>query len=366
MITPWGNLGDLDLTDHRLCEAILAEDKHQLGEGLVVENIFDQIIEAIPVSLADAILIDVETAIADTGRQPDRWHAFVWARTREKGLGRYLSTLERKFRTWLIELDDAAGTFMIREWKDGKTVGAWQPLATIMEELSRRVPRSLRISSAVRDSHRQKLSYWGYLVDSHGDQLGARVVLPRLFFNHGIQPWFRAVWNLDRILVESENIWMLEIKHKFPFGGSELRFGINEGELGVIRLLGEAGVRCFHAILAKPTWTKESGSGYLLNRLQLRERAALIGVELAIPVVQAMFAGRQGFSPEHTTFSGKGKLKYRPLAANRFRKIGMMSELHGTLAANLARVLAGDTLPQVSDQWLRSLRAEQIRRPAGT
>lgn len=113
-----------------------------------------------------------------------------------------------------------------------------------------------------------------------------------------------------------------------------------------IRLLGEAGLRGFHAILAKPTWTKESGSGYLLNRLQLRERAALIGVELAIPVVQAMFTGRQGFSPEHTTFSGKGKLKYRPLAANRFRKIGMMSELHGTLAANLARDLPETPCPR--------------------
>lgn len=33
---------------------------------------------------------------------------------------------------------------------------------------------------------------------------------------------------------------MLEIKHKFPFGGSELRFGINEGELGVIRLSGRS------------------------------------------------------------------------------------------------------------------------------
>ncbi|TQN60566.1 hypothetical protein FLX27_16125 [Agrobacterium tumefaciens] len=66
---PWGRLRDLDLSDHNLCETILAEDKHQLGEGLVVENIFDQIIEAVPALLANALLLDVETAIVDTRGQ---------------------------------------------------------------------------------------------------------------------------------------------------------------------------------------------------------------------------------------------------------------------------------------------------------
>lgn len=366
MDTPWGRLRDLDLSDHNLCETILAEDKHQLGEGLVVENIFDQIIEAVPASLANALLLDVETAIVDTGGKHDRWHAWVWARSRQPGLGRYLSALEQRFRTWLVELDETAGTFVTREWSGGKIIGDWRPLADVMYDLSGRNPRAVEISPTVRDTRRQKLSYWGYLVENHGAALGARVILPRLFLNHGIQPWFRFVWNLDRILIEGDNIWMLEIKHKFPFGRASLRFGINDGELGVIRLLGEAGIRCFHAILAKPTWSKDNGAGYLLNRLQLRERAALIGVELVPSIVQSMFARQQQLSPGHTTFSGTGENRYRSLEASRFQVIGMMSELHSTLAVNLARSLAGEKLPPVEDRWLRTLRAGDVSPAAGS
>ena len=290
METPWGHLKDIDLSDHELCEKILAEDKHQLSEGLVVENIFDQIVDAMPTVRPGSRLLDIESAIVDTRRSPDRWHVFVLARSRGPGLGRYLSALERKSRPWLVELHQPTGTFIAREWKDGMMVGAWRPLDTVMSHLSGGRRQQLEIAANVRDSQRQKLAFWGFLVGYYGDQLGMRVVLPRLFLNQGIQPWFRAVWNIDRILVDGDDIWALEIKHKFPFGRTGLRFGINDGELGWIRLLGEAGIRCFHAILAKPSWTGNSGSGYLLNRIALKERAALIGVELDRHRVQAIFA----------------------------------------------------------------------------
>lgn len=358
MDTPWGHLRDLDLTDGDLCAAILAEDKHQLAEGLVVENLFDQIIDAIPHTLPEALTLDIETAVVDTKRKPDRWHAFVWTRNRQPGLGRYLDALGRRFRIWLLSLDEIAGTFTARQWKDGASVGERRPLADLMGELSGRRPEPVKVAAIVRDVRRQKLSYWGFLDDAYGDQIGARVILPRLLLNHGIQPWFRAVWNLDRILVHDRAVWLLEIKHKFPFGRKELQFGINNGELGVFRLLGEAGIRCFHAILVKPSWTKESGSGYLLNRLSLKERAALIGTELDARRVGAMFDGREGASPDHTTFSGSGQLRYRSLPATGFRRIGLMSELHHDLAAKLAQAITGNTLPPVTDQWLRDLRAE--------
>lgn len=253
MDTPWGHLKDLDLADSELCATILAEDKHQLAEGLVVENLFDQIIDAVPGTLPGALTLDVETAVVDARGTSGGWRAFVWARSRQPGLGRYLNALSRRFRTWLIDYDRDEGTFVTREWKGGTAIGGHRPLAAVMSELAGRPPLPVKIAGSVRDAHRQRLSFWGFLADTYGDQLGPRIVLPRLLLNHGIQPWFRAVWNLDRILVRDDDVWMLEIKHKFPFGRKELRFGINTGELGVIRLLGEAGIRCLHAILVKPS-----------------------------------------------------------------------------------------------------------------
>lgn len=356
MQTPWGHLKNIDLTDHNLCEAILSADKHQLVEGLVVENIFDQIVEGIPRVLPGAIALDVESVVVDTRRNPDRWHAFIWARRRQEGLGRYLSAMEERFRVWLLELAPDAGTFTAREWKDRAMTGERRALDALMTDLSGRFPKTVEVASTVRDSHRQKLGFWGYLVDNYRDDLGPRVILPRLLLNHGIQPWFRAVWNLDRILVEGSNVWMLEIKHKFPFGRRELRFGINDGELGVIRLLGETGIRCLHAILVKPTWSKDAGSAYLLGRLAERERAALIGVELDHRRVAAMFAGRQGVSSDDTTFTGSGSLNYRSLSARDFSRIGMITDQRASLAERLAQALTDSALPQVSDRWLRELK----------
>lgn len=137
-----------------------------------------------------------------------------------------------------------------------------------------------------------------------------------------------------------------------------MRFGINDGELGVIRLLNDAGVRCLHAVLAKPSWTKDSGSGYLLNRIQLKERAALIGTELDRERIREMFGGQQGTSPDHTTFSGDGKLKFRSLPATAFSQIGLMSEPRAQLADRLGQALAGRPLPPVTDRWLHDLRVE--------
>lgn len=358
MDTPWGHLKELDLRDSDLCASILAQDKHQLAEGLVVENIFDQIIEAVPSTLHGAVTLDIETAIAKTGRHPDQWHAFVWARSQGTGLGRYLKALTHRFRTWLVTLDDVNGVFIAREFNGSGLVGESRPLVAIMSDLSGRRPTPVKVAPSVRDARRQKLSFWGFLVDIYGDQLGSRVILPRLFLNHGIQPWFNAVWNLDRILVHDNNIWMLEIKHKFPFRKGRLSFGINDGELGLIRLLGEAGIRCFHAILAKPSWTKNSGSGYLLNRLSLKERAALIGVELDERRISAMFGARRGLSPDHTSFPGDRPQSYRSVAAADFVRIGLMSESVACLAGKLGEALAGKPLPRVTDRWLLELKAE--------
>lgn len=141
-MTPWGELGTLDLDDHELCRTILASDKHQLAEGLVVESVFDQIFDDVPVHLEGAVLLDVDTAIVDTGHEDDRWQAFVWARSRQQGLGRYLSALEKQFRVWLVETDVPLTDFSAREWKDGKLTGHWRPLTEVTSAVSSPRPRN--------------------------------------------------------------------------------------------------------------------------------------------------------------------------------------------------------------------------------
>lgn len=359
MQTPWGPLGSLDLSSHDLCLEILSCDKHQLAEGLVVENLFDQIVDGLPDILQDAHLLDIDTAVVDTHNERiGRWHAFVWIRTSTPGLGRYLSALEKRFRTWVVRLDEERTDFLVREYRNGRSSGEKIPITPFMEQLSGRQASPVSVSPEVRDRARQQQSFWGFLTGTYKSELGEKVIMPRLFLNHAIQRWFRAVWNLDRILVHENRIWLLEIKHKFPFGRKELRFGINRGELGVFSRLSEAGIDCFHAILAKPSWTRDTGSGYLLNQLEQREHAALIGCILDQEVIHRMQQGPQGSSPSHTTFTGAGQLSYSSLPASAFRRLGMITASRAALADSLARALESSGLPQVTDQWLSSLRTE--------
>lgn len=358
MLTPWGKLGDLDFSDSALCERILAADKHQLVEGLIVENEFDRIVDAIPASLTGALTLDVETAIVDTDRPSDRWHAFVWVRSREEGLGRYLQALGRRFRVWLVEFDPMAGTFFAHERRDGKAIGPTGPLTSVMQELAGQQPAPVEVAPAVRNPDRQRLGFWGHLSEAYGDRLGERVILPRLFLNHGIQPWFRAVWNIDRVLVRGDDIWALEIKHKFPMSRGALAFGINDGELGMLGRVVEAGLRCFHAIFAKPLWTDEAGAAHIFGEPALKKRVALIGIELTLPRIEAMFRGRRGFSPAHTTFSGKGRLGFRRIRAAQFMRIGLLADQDERLSGVLGQALDGGALPPVIDRWLWDLRVE--------
>jgi hypothetical protein len=353
MQTPWGPLAQLDVRDKSVCLQILQHDKHQLAEGLIVESLVDQIYGQMPASMPQARLLDIETAVVKTR---ECWHAFVWIRRRTEGLGRFLQALEQGFRVWIVETDTPLTTFLAYERKNGRPVAPPCPLDQIMPRLSGRSPAPPSIARSVRDEHRQLASFWGYLQEHYGASLGDRVVMPRLFMNFAIQPWFRSVWNLDRVLVDDDRIWLLEIKHKYPMPRLPLTFGLNSGELEMIERLGASGVKCFHTILVKPRWDKDAGASYLINNFDQRNRALFIGAELDETVVRRMKAGGEKRSAAHTTFSGSGSLPYLSIPAAAFMKIGSFAMPAEELAGALVGALDGHQLPRVSDDELRMLR----------
>ena len=355
MHTPWGPLAGLDLSGHDLAERILAADKHQLAEGLVVECLFDQIVSSIPATSAQVLALDVETVIVDPRRNIGRWLAFVWARTKSSGLGRYLCALGKGFDTYLLEF--SAGAFHAARMEEGRRVSDYQPLPALMSTLSGGRYTPFQVDTSVRDTNRQRQAFWGFLSEYYGKNLGERVVLPRLLINCAIQPYFRSVWNLDRAFVSGDRIWLFEIKHKFPMDRSSLGFGINDGELRMLHRLAASGIGCLHTILAKPYWSKDVGSMYLLNDLAMRARAGLIAKVLDARETTAILKGAAGTSGTHTSINGASSLKFRTMPASGFSRLGVLSDAPASLAASMAGLMLGNRPPDVTDAWLRSLRA---------
>lgn len=358
MHTPWGPLAELDLSEHDLAARILAADKHQLVEGLVVECLFDQIVAGIPSTSAEVLALDVETVIVDTWRVTGRWVAFVWARTKGAGLGRYLQGLGKGFETYL--LDFSGDTFLAAQIRDGHRVSDFHPLATVMRALSGGRYTPFEVDTSVRDTNRQRQAFWGFLSEYYGKNLAGRIVLPRLLINCAIQPYFRSLWNLDRVFVSGDDIWLFEIKHKFPIDKNGLYFGINDGELRMLDRLAKSGIQCLHTILAKPFWSKEVGSMYLLNDLEMRTRAGLIAKVLDAGQTAAILRGSAGTSGAHTSINGTSKLKFRTIPAGDFCRLGVLSDAPASLAANMLHVMHGKKTLDVDNAWLRSLRAQPV------
>ena len=167
---------------------------------------------------------------------------------------------------------------------------------------------------------------------------------------------------MDRVLLVDDQVWLLEVKHKFPKelppkgNWPTLRFGVNDGELAVIDRLAEFGIRCLHTILVKPYWSKEIGSTYLLNDLSLRSKAAMIAVDLNREVIKTMMAGRAGKSGAHTTIDGRSGMNFRMLPARSFRDMGVLSDPLEDIAREMVRVMTAGTGTALREERLQSLR----------
>jgi hypothetical protein len=360
MLTPWGNLEELDLDDGKVAESILCADKHQLVEGMIVECLFDQLLDNLPPHVPDVIALDVETVIAQTGREEDKNIAVVWARKKIPGLGKYLLALENRFHVFLVEYEAGRG-FFGSSVHGAKRSSAKMPLDELMRPFAVTEHTPFAVARRVRDQNRQREAIWGFLFAHHGKDLASNVLLPRILINCGIQPWFEYVWNLDRIFIVDGKPWLFEVKHKFPFQHKRypaLKFGLNVGELSIFRLLSECGIGSLFSIMVKPKWTKHIGSLYMMTDLTARNRTAVIGKVLDTKTIMGLLAQSAGVSGSDTTITGEegGQLKYKSLQASGFGMMGRFSDEPSEIAERIVRELQGIQRPRVTDDELHELR----------
>lgn len=353
MQTPWGELKELDQTSRELAHKVLRFDKHQLVEGMVTEIAFDQLLQSVSDAAGNLLqLLDVEAYACRSHDPLAPLSIFIWARQKQPGLGSCLNALARAASVFLVEFEN--GEFVAAKWENSHRVTPKMPLGDIVPRLSGPA-RPASVSSAVKDERRQNNAIWGFLDASLTvAQLWERLALPRILVNFGLEPFFNRTWNIDRLCLFNGEVWSLELKHKFPIRPGN-RFGLNEGELDLMRVISNAGVRVAHLILVKPIWDKAEGPMYLFNKRELRERAALIGVEMNHRQIKAAFSRRRLKSLEDTTLKGKGTIFYRELPTGIFSQLGLFGDTSTSLSQSLTRLLSGERLPATSVPWLREL-----------
>ncbi|MCQ2997322.1 hypothetical protein QCD79_22270 [Pseudomonas quasicaspiana] len=359
MMTPLGALESLDLKDPKICFDILSYDKHQVAEGMVVESLFDQIIERIPAAVGgeEVHILDVDTFVVRNPKAFRQGYAFVlsWKGRKQVGLKRYLAALGKIFTTYQVEFIDGLG-FRARLVREGRPASDWELLEVLLGTLSVRSSKSYTVDSQIRKQERQLASFWGYLHDTYGDRLAEKVAVPRLLVNWGIQPWFRSVWNIDRVFLVDDSLWVLEAKHKFPYEHSgKLQFGLNNGEAYLIRDLINCGINVIHSIVVKPYWDMNVGSSYLISNYNARQSAMVVGRTVDKAGIEQILRSASAHSPGHTTMTGDGKLNYKPLAASDFALLSNLAD-PDAVANGIAQLLDGSIDIQCVDEKLRAAR----------
>ncbi len=359
MLTPWGDLRSLDLSNRDLATAILCSEKHSLVEGLIVECLFDQILDCVPKNFSNVTRLPVETVVAKGSNSSAKPVAFVWAKEKTDGLGRYLVALQERFRVVLVEYQPSDG-FVASPVSGGRREADPIALVKLVESLAGRAPTPFVVSESVRDQVRQLTAIWGFLSQHYDSRLPAEILLPRILINYGIQPWFRAVWNVDRIFLVDGHLWTFEVKHKFPFG-RPLQFGLNNGEAWIAGQLERCGIRGIFSIMVKPVWSKDVGSMYILNDMSARDRTHVVGRVLDAESIDEIMNRQSLTSGAHTTITGSkgGELKFKPILASSFSKLGVLSDKPADIASKIVTLLRGELLANVSPGELQQARFER-------
>lgn len=360
MQTKWGTLSDLDLADVRVLEKILQWDKHSQLEGMIMEHIFDQITEKAGSHGLKGL--DVYTGIATNYRGLS--YAFVWLTTGrlDAPIRKYLSLLSKIHKVYLVVYDDFQKEFMVSASEyDPERKDKYEkiPLQELMEILSGKKPDFLTLKpkkKEVVDASRQHQVFWGFLNVVSGDQLYRNIVLPRLFMNFGINPYF-YVTDVDRVVSLGEDILVLEIKHKYPgYHNDEKKsyMGLNKNVCENIKRLLEAGFKYYYLVMIKPFSKKEIPSMYLLGDLEARDKTFFAGCSIDMDRIGTILSAKPVPAPPDTSHSGWTPMDVQPVFYDMFRFLCPLNYPVSRIGEIIAKAVKGESFPVLTDEDVRS------------
>lgn len=350
-------LNKLDLNSPEVAKSILFYDKHTLLEGKISENLFDQILKEMtkknPLQIHE---LDCEVVITKD-RENKKWYSFIWARSESSDILQLGNLLNNFSECMILYFNNSDKKFYCSEIKD--YINNQGDNSLLIDYLNNNFKKrhTIKPVQEVRDLTRQQETFWGFLNNCYGKDLGEKVVRPRILINFIIQCFFQDLWDLDRIYKINEDYWTMEIKHKYPFGRNQLFFGLNDGEVELYRTLAGANIKCLHTIFVKPLWKKDAGSMYLLNNLQAKNKCAIVSKLLNKEYITKLSGKGSNIAPSHTSIDGRSQLRYKSIPNSDFMWAGNLGNRPDFTAQKIYEITQNNGINS-KDNWLIQLREE--------
>jgi hypothetical protein len=212
-------------------------------------------------------------------------------------------------------------------------------------------------AQSVRDPERMREGYWGNLRSAYAGRFSEDVMLPRIFKNFAVQPFFKWAWDVDRIALHEGQLWQIELKHKYPWQHeNELGFGINRGQLNLIHDLALCGIKTLHLIMVKPYWTDKLSPGQIHHKPDLWPNVLFIGKILDIESINLIKKRLISTSSKKTSFTGRSDLKFYPVYPDEFHLLGTYNDAPNLVLKNITDLLSGSYQKPVTNKDLLEAR----------
>ncbi len=368
LLTPFGPLKDIPLDDvDQLKEILVRSDKSRMLEGLVIEAVFNdylsklsgQGIEVLPISLVRTLT--VKSQPNSRQKYVNSW--WIWDRSKNGRAATELRVLlaprpPREEFLFDCYYNEAERDFFM-EWGGIQNI----PIQSYMLKKRGQSTPPFRIpSDSVIDKHRSLQAFWAGISSQYGNDLFRNIVLYRLFKNCAIQPFFDGVWDIDSLArLPDGKLMQLEVKHKYPRveeSNGNLSFGINNGQLSVMLDLAQRGIKTLHMIMVKPIWSKDLGTGYLLNRIGYRKNVLFLAKLLDVNMLGQIRSGQSYQTGAEQSFTGRTGQKARYVDVSEFQFLGTLDDPVEDVARNISLAATGALNQPASDRLLKESRIQ--------
>jgi hypothetical protein len=354
--TPFGLLSEIDIENtETLKEIMICSDKSRMLEGMVIEDVFSGVISKLKDQKIDVVPVSVIKGFRACDNKPNSvsW----WVLNNEQPCELVYSFMKKATdlsgdrNSYLLQCyyDKQKKDFLFTEGDlKGKSVQQTLQDSRKQENIAFVLP-----DQTVIDENRSDKAFSTFFDSRFGriSSLFNEIILPRFFKNFALQPFFNGIWDIDSIIRMPDGSFVqLEVKHKYP--RKTLEFGINKGQIYTMQDLARKNIRTMHIVMVKPVWDKNFGTGYLMNRMDLREKVLIIGKLLDSKALWNLSKRDDHSTGKEQSLSGKTDQKTKYLKASEFNLLGTLDDSVSTIAENIRLTIEGKYCNPVTEDML--------------
>lgn len=373
LLTPIGPLETLKTDQPQTLINLFSFDKHNTLEGILIEGLVDQFLSELqPLGIQQIDCTVVKSSkfkeSYSKSKRPVWW---LWPRDYNEDSINILSHA-------LAQINNA--TFFICHYNSQqfdfcfsnstqvaerapdlnkcKNIVKVQEFLACIRNINLSELKFTKPSKDVTDQRRLSSAITNGLFNVYKNSFFYNVVLQRIYKNFVIQPFFDSLWDLDTLLLLPDNrIIQLEIKHKYPYGKHQLRFGINKGQVDLIKELSDIGIDTLHIIIVKPIWNMKQDPEYLINDEEKKRKTLILACYIDKNSSQELISSLTKYSRKtHTSFDGESNNAYKEVNVEKFCILGTLNEPKSNIAANIQKLITRQQLPFVNKSILEEHR----------